>query len=174
MIDRTCRKRNQGLDLKESYIMKYVTSRVKIEVLTERGDIMRMFKLVVFTNVVLLFSYLTFASVPSSTITALEETSYNDNNYCIESYGAEQTELSDDSAYSIGDCYFRVAEELMTYFDKNDTASSPYRNRVITVLQYADSWFSLAEISNETGAENRRSVVRSYILYFTISDQNVL
>jgi len=131
---------------------------------------MKMFNVIV----VLLFCNIAFASVPFNSNIVPEETNYLDSQHCLEIRASEDVYPTNESAYSIGDCYIRIAEELMTYFDKNDNASSPYRSRIITALQYADSWFRLAESSNEAGAESRLSYIRAYIIYFTISDQNVL
>jgi len=134
---------------------------------------MKMFKFLVMTSVFFLFSYIASASVPANLNAIPEETSYLDYERCFELGVSEQIYHTDESAYSVGDCYIGIAEELMTYFDRNDTSSSPYRNRIITALQYADSWLGLAERSNEVGAENRRNEIRAYIVDFEISDQNV-
>lgn len=131
---------------------------------------MKLFKLMVLTNFILLSSSLTFASLPFSSNTSPEEINFLDYGHCLESSISVKNAPSDHTAYSIGDCFIRIAEELMMYFENNATASSPYRHRVITALQYADSWFRLAEISNETGAENRRIEIHAYIRYLTISN----
>jgi len=69
-------------------------------------------------------------------------------------------------AYSTGDCFLRAAQEIMAYVEENGSPDLNSNNDILTALQYADSWFRLAEVRNEVGAEDRLRETQAYIAYY--------
>ena len=54
----------------------------------------------------------------------------------------------------------------MAYVEENGVVDLDSKTDILAALQYADSWFRLAEVRNETGAESRLRETQAYITYY--------
>ena len=87
--------------------------------------------------------------------------------HCFESKEHSNSAFPGDSALQIGNCFLESAESLIPYFNENDLSNSPSRADIITALEYADSWFSLAITNDHPEAELGLRQTRLYIKRFS-------